>query len=77
MTVPAFELEASYTVYDNKHGSKIVVKKDGDGLGLVELLVYDDDGKELTRSTFTVAEARLVARALNLLAENFNINEVT
>lgn len=54
-----YEMEVSRTIWNNKHGTSIVVKPDGDGLGLIE--INQKDGGTIT---ITVDEAQLVSDAL-------------
>lgn len=65
---PECEVEVSRTIWNNKLGTSIVVKPDGDGLGLVSI---NQDG---TTITLTVDEARLVSDAL--LATAIDLQEV-
>lgn len=54
------EMEISRTIWSHKYNTKIVVKPDGDGLGLVEIVKSDSS------SCFIISteEARLLAAAL-------------
>jgi hypothetical protein len=57
-----YETEITRTIWNNKHGTKIIVKPDADG-GLIEI---EGDGKIII---FTVEAARLVAAALLATAD--------
>ena len=46
MTNPRYELERQFYVWDNKHGDCVVIRPDGDGLGLVEMYYMDSTGKK-------------------------------
>lgn len=63
METPAYETEITRTVWDNKHGEKVIVKPDGDSLGLVEII---SNGNFILLQP---AVARLVAAALMATAE--------
>ena len=39
-----YELESQYVIWDNRHGSKVVVKEDADGLGLTEIFSVGPEG---------------------------------
>lgn len=58
-------LEVFRRVYDNASGDFYQVRPDSDGLGLIEVSV--STGDEYFR--FTVEEARLIAKAIALCAE--------
>lgn len=64
-----YSLEHFMRAYDDKSGDYVQVSEDGDGLGLVQLLVVDF-GKEYARFTMPPEQASLVATAINkLIAE--------
>lgn len=60
-----YEMEISRTIWDNKHGTTVVVKPDGDGLGLVDIV----QSETRNRITISPEEARLVADALCACAD--------
>lgn len=62
--MPAYEMEISRTIWDNKHGEKIVVKPGSDALGLIDVL--NGAGCVLTMQP---AAARLLAAALAATAD--------
>jgi len=60
-----FELENAFEIWDNKHGSKIVLSKDRDGLGLNEIRAYSEDGKDYTTITLTDEQLNLLGEAID------------
>jgi hypothetical protein len=65
--VPQYELETKKVIWDNKHGERIEVGPDGDGLDLVEIRSYDAAGKLEREISFRPDQAHLVWRALGEL----------
>ena len=67
-----YEIETHLRVYDNRHGDHIIVRPDGDGLGLVQLtLVPDSDPASGDRFVIGPPEkAELVAKAILRLCED-------
>ena len=65
------EIEVSRSIWNNKHGHKIVVKPDGDGLGLIDII------QEETKNIITLSteEARLVAAAVLATADELDMVE--
>lgn len=59
-----YSLENHYKVWNDKTGTKVEIGPDRDGLNLVEMREFSDDGKELTCVVFTPEQAELVATAL-------------
>lgn len=62
------ETEVSRSIWNNKFGHRIVVKPDGDGLGLIEIV------QEETKAIITLSteEARLVAAAVLATADELD-----
>jgi len=56
--------ERMYQVWDDKHGDRIEVGPDRDGLDLLEIRQYGDDGKLTASVTMTKERALLVAEAI-------------
>lgn len=59
-----FETDVTRRVWDNENGTKIVIKPDADGLGLVEV----DGGDDYGRLVMDPKMAIQVAEALRLTA---------
>ena len=66
-----YEIEKSYKVWDNKHGERIEIGPDADGLNLVEIRYVDPEGKIGQRidMPFEMAEKVYQALGLYLLGE--------
>lgn len=60
MSDSKYTLEREYKVYDDVNGAKLVVKPDGDGLGLIEIDGGDDYGRLVLSSEL----AGIVAHAI-------------
>jgi len=59
-----FELENSFEIWDNKLGSRIVLRKDRDGLGLNEIVYFTEKGEEHASITLTDGELNLLGGAI-------------
>lgn len=59
-----FSLEAVYQIWDDKHGSRIEVSPDKDGLDMVEVRFVDDAGQVGASIVMQPEQAALVARAI-------------
>ena len=62
-----YSLETMFQIWNDKHGERIEVRPDRDGLNLVEVVSFDGTGKEEVRMTFTQSQANLVATAMKNL----------
>lgn len=51
-------------MWDDQHGERVEVGSDRDGLDLVELSSYTDDGKLTTSITMQPEQARMVAESI-------------
>lgn len=59
-----FSSETHIKVWDDECGSYIQVGPDADSLGLIELRAIESDGREHSRMTMVVEQAKLVADAI-------------
>jgi hypothetical protein len=59
-----YSIETIYRVYNDKSGEYIEVGPDADGIGLIEIRMYTDDGKISQRVMGTSIEMKLVAEAI-------------
>ena len=59
-----FEMEVVYQVWNNRHGERIEVGLDGDGIGLIEIRYRDDTGKIRQSITMELECAKLVKSAI-------------
>jgi hypothetical protein len=57
-------METLIQVWDDKHGCRVEVGPDRDGLDLVEIRSYADDGKLHTSIAMQPEQALLVAKAI-------------
>ena len=66
---PKYELEVHRKVYDNQHGSNIIVRPDRDALGLVEIIL--EENGVLTKHAIIMdpEQALIVAKALSDCAQ--------
>ena len=70
-----FTMETVREIWDDKHGSRVDVGPDRDGLNLVELRCVSDDGKMGDRIVMKPEQARLVAEAIRLCADELESRE--
>lgn len=64
-----YEIEISRTIWDNRRGVKsIVVKPDGDSLGLVEIVFKDGTSKVITPDEANLLSIALLATATEIEA---------
>lgn len=61
-----YEIEKSYKVWDNKHGQRIEIGPDADGLNLVEIRYVDAQGKIGPRVDMSIEMAEKVYQALGM-----------
>ena len=66
MVATTYELEIHRRVYDNRDGSLVMIKPDGDGLGLIEVVQGDQ------RIVLAREQAYLVAEAITSTADELN-----
>lgn len=64
MAEPQYEVEKQFYVWDNKHGDCVVIRPDGDGLGLVEMYYMDKGGEKRFFPPITTEWAEKVAEAI-------------
>lgn len=73
-----FTVENVRRIYDDTTGDYVEVKPDADGLDLVEIRSMNGNEKEeYGRLTLLPDQARLVAKALNLLANELDPQPAT
>jgi len=63
-TFEKYSVETVYRIYNDKSGEYIEVGPDADGIDLVEVRCYTDDGKVGNRIMGTPLEMKLVAEAI-------------
>ena len=64
----SFSVETMKEIWDDGSGCKIQIGPDRDGLDLLEIRSFSPDGKVEARMTFSKEQAKLVATAINDLA---------
>jgi len=62
-----YTLETEYHVWNDKFGNHFTIRPDRDGLDLIEILSYDEEGKEEVRISFPKEAAVLIVRAISNL----------
>lgn len=65
----AYSVEVVRQIWDDDDGEHFDVGPDRDGLNLVEIRCYNPDGKIVERLSCPAEQARLVARAMLLCAD--------
>lgn len=58
-------VEMEMKVWNDKDGSRVVVRDDSDGLGLVEIVSYDDDDREEGRIVLPIEAAKKLIDAMS------------
>lgn len=62
-----YSLESKKEIWDNKSGTHIEIGPDRDGLDLIEIKQYNEDGVIETRMTFTKEQIKLISTAIEEL----------
>lgn len=65
----SYSVEIVRKIWNDKTGESVLVKPDGDALGLLEIESRANDGSSLSRLTMTYEQASLVANALRALCD--------
>lgn len=75
-----YTVEILIQIWDDNSGCRLEVGPDRDGLDLVEIRGYSDDGKLSTSITMTQESALLLAQAINTLygkkLRRFNLEDI-
>lgn len=69
MSENKYSLETEYNIWSDTFGNHFTVRPDCDGLNLVEIISYDENGKEEIRISFPKEAARLIVDAINKMLE--------
>ena len=65
-----YSLETCHQVWNDDTGERIEVGPDRDGLDMLEIRTYTDDGARGESIMLTYKQARLVAQAINAQCED-------
>ena len=72
-----YETEMHLRVYDNRHGDCIVIRPDGDALGLIQITAVESSGVvEQSMIIGPPEQAELVAKAILRLCEDIRARHV-
>ena len=67
MSEPKYSIETVIQIWNDKTGERVEVGPDRDGLDLVQIRSYADNGTLERDITFTQEQAKLVAEAIQLI----------